>query len=291
MTKFLTDRVRKVAPEKVSETRYKFLKLAEAEPDLGIAPANNSLLTSDETGNRYWLQLGNGIDLDGISIVGSEDSFFIDTSSIINSSSNTLASVLNDLDNAISDSAIVANNAINSVATDDTLDGDGNIETPLSVLKWATPITVTLSGDASGSASIDGSNNVTIEVTSTTPQIGDIITITKSLTLDDDWQDVGISGDDLQTGSYAIQLFANDVGSGGLNTNEYYTGFMSWFSGSTAESLELPNDEIVLHRAGGGSDAGLYLRTLRSDVLRLQIYSNIANVNASNYVFKFRRIV
>jgi hypothetical protein len=291
MTKFLTDRVRKVGPDKVSNERYKFIRLSETEPDLGVAPANNSLLTSNESGNRYWLQIGSGLDLVGNSIVGSEDTFVIDTSAIINSSANTLSNILSDFDAAISASAIAANGAISSVTTDDSLDGDGNVGTPLSVVKWSAPITITLTGDVSGNVSIDGSNNVTIDVSSNTPQVGEVVSITKSLTLDDDWQDVGISGTDLETGSYVIQLFANDVGAGGLNTNEYYTGYMSWFSGTTTESLELPNDEIVLHRAGGGSDAGLYLRTLRANILKMQIHSNIANVNASNYVFKFRRMI
>lgn len=291
MTKFLTDRVRKTPPDKVSEERYKFIKLAEVEPDLGSAPSNNSIVTSNQSGDRYWLQLGSGLDLDGSSIIGKEDTFVIDTSLLVNSSSNTLTDVLKDIDTAIAETAIVANGAIATVTTDDSLDGDGNIETPLSVLKWANPITITLTGDVSGNVSIDGSNNVSVAVTATTPQIGDIITITKSLTLDDEWQDVGISGNDLETGSYVIQLFANDAGAGGQNTNEYYTGYMSWFSGPTTESLELPNDEVVLHRAGGGSDAGLYIRTLRDDVLKMQIYSNVANINAANYVFKFRRMI
>ena len=66
---------------------------------------------------------------------------------------------------------------------------------------------------------------------------------------------------------------------------------MSWYSGATTPSLELANDEIVLHRAGGGADAGLYLRTLRGNVLKLQIYSNLQNISATNYVFKFRKMI
>lgn len=117
-------------------------------------------------------------------------------------------------------------------------------------------------------------------------------TATKSLTLTTDWQDVGIQGTDLPTGTYIIQLYANDVGSGGYNTDEYYSGTMSWYSGSTSSSMELPSDEIELHRAGGSSDAGVYLRTYRSNtVLKLQIYSNSDNASAANYVFKFRRMI
>lgn len=124
--------------------------------------------------------------------------------------------------------------------------------------------------------------------------IDQILSITKSITLTTDWQDVGISGTDLATGTYIVQLFANDSSSGGVNVNEYYSGTMSWYSGSTNTSIELPTDEIVLHRAGASSDAGMYLRTYRTDstgVLKLQIYSNISNPSSANYVFKFRRMI
>jgi hypothetical protein len=123
-----------------------------------------------------------------------------------------------------------------------------------------------------------------------------IITITKSLTITQNWQDTGIKSTDLQTGSYYVQLYANDIAAGGTNNNEYYSGMMSWYSGDTNSSLEMPTDEIALHRAGAGGDGALYLRTYRTptaDVnnLKLQIYSNIANASAANYVFKFKRIM
>jgi hypothetical protein len=123
-----------------------------------------------------------------------------------------------------------------------------------------------------------------------------IIVITKSLTMSTDWQDTGIKSTDLTTGTYAVQLVANDTGSGGTNNNEYYSGTMSWYSGETNSAMELPTDEITLHRAGGSGDGALYLRTYRTpaadpDNLKLQIYSNTANASAANYVFKFRRIM
>ena len=126
--------------------------------------------------------------------------------------------------------------------------------------------------------------------------IDQITIITVSLTLTTDWQDTGIKNTLLTTGTYAVQLFANDEGAGGTNNNEYYSGIMSWYSGNTNSGVELPTDEIVLHRAGGSSDGELYLRTYRTsnldtDELKLQIYSNIANTSVANYVFKFRRII
>ncbi len=132
--------------------------------------------------------------------------------------------------------------------------------------------------------------------TSGTNNVDQLVTITKSLTLTTDWQDTGINGAELATGSYLLQLYANDVGAGGTSSNEYYSGVMSWYAGNTDSSVELPTDEIQLHRAGGSSDAGLYLRTFRTasaspDNLKLQIYSNLANSSSSNYVFKFRRMI
>lgn len=123
-----------------------------------------------------------------------------------------------------------------------------------------------------------------------------ILTWTKSLTITTDWQDTGIKSTDLTTGSYFVQLYANDVGAGGSNSNEYYTGVLSWYAGNTDSAVSLPTDEIPLHRSGSGGEGGLYLRTYRTmsadpDNLKLQIYGNYGNVSASNYVFKFRRII
>lgn len=124
--------------------------------------------------------------------------------------------------------------------------------------------------------------------------IDQVITITKTLTLINDWQDTGISSTDLVRGSYIIQLYANDFSVGGSNINEYYTGLMSWYDSTPNTSSLLPSDEIQLHRSGGSDgDAGVYLRTYRtnSEVVKLQIFSNHNNTSSSNYVFSFRRII
>jgi len=52
-------RVKKIRPDKVSEERYDFLKLSEAEPDLGIPSTIDSsnakrFLLTDKDGTRYW---------------------------------------------------------------------------------------------------------------------------------------------------------------------------------------------------------------------------------------------
>lgn len=52
-------RVKKVKPSEVSEKRYDFLKLSEAEPDLGVPATTDSadvrrVLLTDKYGKRYW---------------------------------------------------------------------------------------------------------------------------------------------------------------------------------------------------------------------------------------------
>jgi hypothetical protein len=123
--------------------------------------------------------------------------------------------------------------------------------------------------------------------------VDQIRTFTKSLTLTGNWQDIGITGTNLSNGTYIVQLYANDSTSGGSNIDEYYSGTMSWFFGTTTSDQELPTDEIALHRAGASEDGGLYLRTYRVEngFLKLQIYSNRSNTSPANYVFKFRRML
>lgn len=124
--------------------------------------------------------------------------------------------------------------------------------------------------------------------------IDQVVTITKTLTLINNWQDTGISANDLLRGTYVIQLYANDFSVGGSNIDEYYSGIMSWYDSVPTSSSILPTDEIQLHRSGGSNgDAGIFLRTYRtnSDKVKLQIFSIHNNVASSNYVFSFRRII
>jgi hypothetical protein len=125
-----------------------------------------------------------------------------------------------------------------------------------------------------------------------------IVTYQPSLRLENDWVETTIQGSMLQTGTYFIQLFANDTQTGvnGTNDNEYYSGIMSWYNGNTNSSVSMPTDEIALHRAGAGGEGGLFLRTYRSPTgdsrkLRLQIYSNTATASPVSYTFKFKRIM
>ena len=151
--------------------------------------------------------------------------------------------------------------------------------------KLATARTITVNGIVSGSASFDGSNNVTITTTA-----NDITSIEKSLTVGTDWMNTGISGSNLATGTYAVQMYADTQGTGGLWT-EYFSGIMSWYSANT-NSTEA--DEIALHKAGHSSNGQhIYLRTKRNSngVLVLQIAAKTAITTAIKFKFKFKKLI
>lgn len=58
----LSKRVKKIPSTQVSSDRYTFLDLNSAEPDLGVPPQPEYVLTSDIAGNRAWIpQSGLGV--------------------------------------------------------------------------------------------------------------------------------------------------------------------------------------------------------------------------------------
>lgn len=121
--------------------------------------------------------------------------------------------------------------------------------------------------------------------------IDQVYTSTKLLTLGTTWQNTGISGTDLATGSYMVQVLASDSAVGGGEVNMYYTGVMSWYSGATADTGV---NEIALSRAGASAGSGaVFLRTQASNggTLALQVSGLTANNAASNYTFSFRRLI
>ena len=114
----------------------------------------------------------------------------------------------------------------------------------------------------------------------------------KSLTITTSWLDTGIKFEDLASGSYIMQVTANDSGVGGGHVNIIYTAAMTWYAGTTNETTY---DEIVVNRTGVASGSGtLFFRLLRStsaDNLRLQVAGTTVNTGAATYTFKFRRIL
>lgn len=151
--------------------------------------------------------------------------------------------------------------------------------------KLQTARTITVNGVVKGSASFDGSQNITI-----TTSANDITAITKSLTVGADWMDTGITGSHLSTGTYAVQMYANCQGTGGL-WREYFSGIMSWVAEGTNSSEA---DEISLHKAGHAPNGQhIYLRTKRNNngSLVLQIAAKTAITTAISFEFKFKKLI
>lgn len=118
-----------------------------------------------------------------------------------------------------------------------------------------------------------------------------VTTITKKLTVTQDWMDVGIAGTNLPAnGTYIVQVSvaAND-GTGNM-WSCLWSGVMSWHKDGTNDS---DSDEILLHRSGHAYGNTLYLRTVMrsSSTLKLQIAANTNIGKAYTYTFKFKRIL
>ena len=120
---------------------------------------------------------------------------------------------------------------------------------------------------------------------------GKVVSIQKSIKLTTDWQDTGITGTNLETGTYVVQV-------SGFNSsytqlfNEIYSGTMSWFAGQTNSTN---SSEIFLHNAGHADNSNaLYLRTIRSasnGYLKLQVAVKTAATGTDTLTFKFRRLI
>ena len=174
-------------------------------------------------------------------------------------------------------------------------DGTGNITTA----NWGTARNITIGNTAK---SVNGSANVTWSLS----EIGaaaashthnyvptsdySLTTISKTLTLTTSWQDTGITGSNLSTGTYIVQVSGMSAEATSLY-QEIWSGTMSWFQGTTNST---DSDEIILHKAGHASNGRtIYLRTIRtsnSGYLKLQIASSHA-LSSSNITFKFRKLI
>jgi hypothetical protein len=125
MSKLLSDRIKKIPPTSVSEQRYQFIKLSETEPDLGVPPVQNAVLSSELSGTRKWLTFTNGFDInENDNILVDVNTVDVDTTGFINSQSLDLFNVLVDLDQAVSTPNVISDN---------TILGFGNSIEPLSI--------------------------------------------------------------------------------------------------------------------------------------------------------------
>jgi hypothetical protein len=108
------------------------------------------------------------------------------------------------------------------------------------------------------------------------------------------WTDVGIRYDDLETGTYIMQVEMNDANPQNAQYGEKISGILTWYGLPTNGA---DADIIPVSKSGhsrNGHDIQLRtLRTLSSDagVLKLQIMDT-ANWNMeSNVVFRFKRLI
>lgn len=111
-------------------------------------------------------------------------------------------------------------------------------------------------------------------------------TIKKTLKVTKNWMDTGISGTNLNTGTYIIQVTVN----GGNMTECIWSGTMSWYNGTCSDTEA---DEILLHRSGKAYSDTIYLRTImqNSGVLKLQISADESLSASYDYTFKFKRVI
>jgi hypothetical protein len=124
---FLSGRVKARSPSDVTDTRYTWLSLQEAEPNLGTPQNDDSIFSSKADGTRSWLNLDGGLSVDGSgNLFVDETSVAIDTTNFDTTAASTLDQVLFDLDQAI-------DNNISSVTSDNSLTGDGTDSAPLGV--------------------------------------------------------------------------------------------------------------------------------------------------------------
>lgn len=121
---------------------------------------------------------------------------------------------------------------------------------------------------------------------STQELTNNLTTSIKKLKVTQAWMDTGISGTNLATGTYVVQVTVN----GGNMTDCIWSGTMSWYNGTCSDTEA---DEIILHRSGKAYSDTIYLRTImqNSGVLKLQISAD-ENLSASyDYTFKFKRVI
>ena len=125
----------------------------------------------------------------------------------------------------------------------------------------------------------------------TTPNVDEIKTFTKALSISTSWIDTGIVGSDLSDGSYIVQVY-DDINTGVAHYEMTFTGIMSWFSSSSTNDTAY--NEILLHNAGQTINSNpIFLRTMMQTspgYLKLQIRCATGS-GSGDFIFKFRRMI
>ena len=260
-----------------------------------IATLNTVTLGTDTTGN-YMIDVtaGTGISISHTQGEGS-------TATITNSGVTSLVA-----GNAVTISGATGAVTVNHADTSSVTDLTAASRTYVTGLTFDTyghvqSISTASESDTDTLATVTARGNTTTStiqhgglVMSAGTNVDQIYTVTDSLTLSTSWQDTSVNAAELATGTYVVQVLANDSAAGGGQYSTYYSGIMSWYGSDTNETS---SDEVVLHRAGNASNSGnLFLRVLRTVTadtsdMKLQVAGTTANTGASNYVFKFRRMI
>ena len=123
--------------------------------------------------------------------------------------------------------------------------------------------------------------------------ISTIKVFTKSLKLSaDSWSDVGINGNNLESGTYVMQVWMNYNSEATGQWNERISGIVAWFEGGTNSQGV---DDIPVSKAGHATNShNIKLRTARMSsggVLKLQMCDNIAWTGYADVVFSFKRLI
>lgn len=126
-----------------------------------------------------------------------------------------------------------------------------------------------------------------------------LTTITKELTVTQEWMDTGIAYNNLpDNGSYIVQVYVQANDETGQMYSCYWSGVMTWFvTNPNTKTNDTETDEIILHRSGHAYNNTIYLRTIMtigsasSSGLKLQIAANKDIGAAYTYTFKFKRII
>ena len=123
--------------------------------------------------------------------------------------------------------------------------------------------------------------------------VSTIKAFTKSLQLPaNTWTDVGINGQDLETGTYIMQVLMNSNSEQTGQWNERISGIVTWFEGSTNSE---DADDIPVSKSGHAKNAHniklRITRTLNSGRLKLQMYDDKQWYGKADVVFRFKRLI
>lgn len=117
---------------------------------------------------------------------------------------------------------------------------------------------------------------------------------TVSVSAANTWYDTGITGSDLETGTYIMEVFTNSSGANN-QYSERMSGVVAWYHSGTNDS---GTNEIPLSKAGHARNShDIRFRIARSrstespNTIRLQVSDTIAWSGAGTFIIKFRKII